>query len=306
MFSASLAQYTFFKTYAKWIYLLSIVSLVAVLIVGQNIRGTTGWFIFAGFSFQPVELAKIGTILMLAYFISNFGRQFEKYKFFFGTLFLTLIPIFFVMKQPDLGSAILIGSIWFILMFITGARKTLLISFILTMIVGAVFSWFFFFQDYQKNRILNFIDPSRDPLVSGYNVTQATIAVGSGELFGRGLGFGSQSQLRFLPETQTDFVFSVIAEEMGFLGVSVILILFLIIFWRLIMLASKTENDFIALTVAGATALLFTQFFINIGANIGILPVTGVTLPFVSYGGSSLMMNLFLIGIIQSMVEKKY
>ncbi len=306
LFSASLTQYTFFRSYAKWIYVLSILSLVGVLILGQNIRGTKGWFVFAGFSFQPVELAKIGTILMLAYFISNFGRQFEKYKFFFGSLFLTLVPIFFVMGQPDLGSAILIGSIWFILMFVTGARKTLIISFVLLMIIGAVFSWLFLFKDYQKDRILNFIDPGRDPLGSGYNVTQSTIAVGSGGFFGRGLGFGSQSQLRFLPETQTDFVFSVIAEELGFLGVSVLLVLFAIIFWRLLSLASKTNNDFIALTVSGTAALFFTQFFINIGANVGLLPVTGVTLPFVSSGGSSLMMNLLLVGIVQSMVEKKY
>ncbi|MDO9509664.1 MAG: rod shape-determining protein RodA [Candidatus Magasanikbacteria bacterium] len=306
LFICSSLQYTFFKTYARWIYIFSIALLVAVLIFGQNIRGTTGWFTFSGFSFQPVELAKVGIILMLAFVISNSGRRFDRVRFFFYTLFLTLIPIFFVMGQPDLGSAVLLGAIWFCLMLVTGAKKSLIISFILLMLVGAVFSWFFLFQDYQKDRLMNFIDPNRDPLGSGYNVLQSTIAVGSGKLFGRGLGFGSQSQLRFLPETQTDFIFSVIAEELGFLGVAVVLILFLIIFWRLLSLASKTNNDFIALTTFGIAALLFTQFFINIGANIGILPVTGVTLPFVSYGGSSLMINLLLIGIVQSMVEKKY
>lgn len=306
LFFSSALQYTFFKIYARWFYFASVILLIGVLLFGQNIRGTTGWFNFAGFSFQPVELAKVGLILMLAYVISNAGRQFERSKFFFFTLFLTLIPIFFVMGQPDLGSAILLGAIWFILMFLTGAKKSLVFGFVIFFIVLSVFSWFFLLKDYQKDRVLTFINPAHDPLGSGYNVTQSIIAVGSGNLFGRGLGFGSQSQLRFLPETQTDFVFSVIAEEMGFLGVSVILILFLIIFWRLLSLASKTGNDFIALTVSGVVALFFTQFFINIGANVGLLPVTGVTLPFVSYGGSSLMMNLLLIGIVESMVEKKY
>ncbi len=306
LFIASLNQYTFFKTYARWFYFFSIILLITVLIFGQNIRGTTGWFYFLGLSFQPVELTKVGVILMLSYVISNFGRQFERARFFFGTLLLTLLPIFFIMLQPDLGSAILIGAIWFILMFLTGARKTFIFGFILLFIAMAVFSWFFLFKDYQKDRLMNFINPTHDPLGSGYNVLQSTIAVGSGGLFGRGLGFGSQSQLRFLPETQTDFVFSVIAEELGFLGVSVLLILFLIIFWRLISLISKTNNDFIALTVSGVAALFFSQFFINIGANVGLLPVTGVTLPFVSSGGSSLMMNLLLIGIVESMVEKKY
>ncbi|HNU95949.1 MAG TPA: rod shape-determining protein RodA [Candidatus Magasanikbacteria bacterium] len=306
LFIASVLQYTFFKSYARWIYYFSVTLLLAVLFLGQNIRGTTGWFNFAGFSFQPVELAKVGLILMLAYVISNFGRQFDKPKFFFFTFILALVPIFLVMNQPDLGSAVLLGSIWFALMLLTGARKSLIFGFVLFFIALAVFSWFFLFKDYQKDRILTFIDPAHDPLGSGYNVTQSIIAVGSGNLFGRGLGFGSQSQLRFLPETQTDFIFSVIAEELGFLGVSVILFLFFIIFWRLLSLASKTGNDFIALTVSGIAALFFTQFFINIGANVGMLPVTGVTLPFVSYGGSSLIMNLLLIGIVQSMVEKKY
>ena len=306
LFIGSAMQYTFFKTYARWFYFAAIILLAGVLIFGQNIRGTTGWFVFSGFSFQPAEMAKVGVILMLAYVISNFGRQFDRPRFFFYTLFLTLVPILFIMGQPDLGSAVLIGAIWFCLMLVTGAKKSLLIGSILVLLVGAVFSWFFLFQDYQKDRLMNFVNPSHDPLGSGYNVLQSTIAVGSGKIFGRGLGFGSQSQLRFLPETQTDFIFSVIAEELGFLGVVVILILFLIIFWRLLTLASKTGNDFIALTTFGIAALLFSQFFINIGANIGILPVTGVTLPFVSYGGSSLIMNLLLIGIAQSMVEKKY
>ncbi len=306
LFIGSSMQYTFFKTSARWFYFVAIVLLAAVLIFGQNIRGTTGWFVMGDFSFQPAELAKVGVILMLAYVISNFSRQFDRPRFFFYTLFLTLIPILFIIGQPDLGSAVLIGLIWFCLMLVTGAKKSLLFGFVLLLLAGAVFGWFFLFKDYQKDRLMNFVNPSYDPLGSGYNVLQSTIAVGSGKIFGRGLGFGSQSQLRFLPETQSDFIFSVIAEELGFLGVTVILILFLIIFWRLLSLASKTDNDFIALTAFGIAALLFSQFFINIGANIGILPVTGVTLPFVSYGGSSLIMNLLLIGVVQSMVEKKY
>jgi len=306
LIGASILQYTFFKTYARWFYYASLFLLVGVLLFGQNIRGTTGWFDFGGFSFQPVELAKVGLILMLSYVIAGFGRQFDKPKFFFLTFTLVLLPIILVMLQPDLGSSLILGVIWFVLMLLTKAKKSLILSFVFLFAVLAVFSWFFLLKDYQKDRLLIFVDPGRDPLGSGYNVTQSIIAIGSGGVFGRGLGFGSQSQLRFLPETRTDFVFSVIAEEMGFVGAGVVLILFFIIFWRLLSLASKTSNDFIALTISGITTLLFSQFLINIGANLGILPVTGVTLPFVSYGGSSLTMSLLLIGIVESMVEKKY
>lgn len=306
LFGASAAQFNFFKTYAKWWYLLSIILLVMVLILGKNIRGTTGWFVFGNFSFQPVEFAKVGLILMLAYISAGFGRRFDNPIFFIGSGIIAAILIGLIMLQPDLGSAFLVGLIWLGFMLLTGVKKSYLIWLVVGLILISIGAWFLFLQGYQKDRLLSFVDPGRDPLGSGYNVIQSTIAVGSGRWTGRGLGFGSQSQLRFLPETQTDFVFSVIGEELGLAGVSVMLCLFALLFWRLILITKRTNNDFISMTVSGIIILFFAQFFINVGANIGLVPVTGVTLPFVSYGGSSLVINLLLIGIVESMLRKKY
>jgi rod shape determining protein RodA len=303
---ASLMQPSFFRNLAKPLFFFSMFLLLLVLVFGSTIRGTRGWFVLGGFSFQPVELAKMSLILILAYSISNFGRRFERSLYFFGTLTIALFAIGLTMFQPDLGSAVLLGTIWFALMLLTGARRVYVISFVLSALAIAVFGWFFLLHDYQKERVLTFVNPARDPLGAGYNTTQALIAVGSGQMFGKGLGFGSQSQLRFLPEAQTDFVFSVIGEELGFAGVSVMLILFAVMLWRLILLAGNSDDDFASVVVSGIAVLIAAQLAINVGANLGLLPVTGVTLPFVSYGGSSLIINLVLIGIAESMVVRRY
>src|SRR3989339_961471 len=234
--TASLTQPNFFRAYAKWFYLVCLVLLAGVLICGRAIRGTTGWFVLGGFNFQPVELAKLGVILILAYIITGFGRRFERPLFFFGTGLVALSAAALVLLQPDLGSAVILGLIWFGLMIMVGVRRTYILGFVLVALIAAVAVWFFLLQPYQKDRILIFVDPNRDPLGAGYNISQAIIAIGSGQWFGRGLGFGSQSQLKFLPEAQTDFIFSAIGEELGVAGVAALVILFSIIFWRLILM----------------------------------------------------------------------
>ncbi len=306
MFLAASRQSGFFRSYAKWFFLICLILLLAVLFFGSTIRGTRGWFAVAGFSFQPVELAKWGLVLVLAHVVSRFGRHFERPLFFFGTGMITLAAIVLVMFQPDLGSAVILGLIWFGIMCLVGARRLYLIGLMVGVMVVAVFSWFFLLQDYQKDRVLTFVNPASDPLGAGYNTNQAAIAIGSGKFFGRGLGFGSQSQLRFLPEAQTDFVFSVIGEELGFAGAAAVLGLFGFVFWRLIRIIRHSDNDFAAVIVSGVTLVFFSQLVINVGANLGLLPVTGVTLPFVSYGGSSLIVNLLMVGMVQSVIEKRY
>ncbi len=305
-FTASLSQHNLWRYLAKWWYLFSLLLLAGVLIFGETIRNTKGWFSVAGFSFQPVEMAKIGLILMVAYIVSRFGRRFDRPLFFFGTGIVTLLLIGLVMLQPDLGSAFLLGAIWFGMIWAVGARRLYLGGFVILMLLLSVAAWFFFLQDYQKDRVANFINPGRDPLVSGYNIAQSTIAIGAGQLFGRGLGFGSQSQLRFLPEAQTDFIFSVIGEELGLAGVLVMLVLFGVLFWRFLLIIKKSNDDFVATAATGILILFFVQLFTNVGANLGLLPITGVTLPFVSYGGSSLVINLLLVGILESMIVKNY
>ncbi|MFA7654437.1 MAG: rod shape-determining protein RodA [Candidatus Magasanikbacteria bacterium] len=303
---ASMMHPSWFRHTAKSWYWLAVISLLGVLFLGRSIRGTTGWFSVAGFSFQPVELAKVGVIMLLAYVIDSFGRRFERPLFFFGTGFLVLLPITLVMLQPDLGSAVILGLIWLGLMLLVRARRLYLGALVVFFTIMAITSWFFLLADYQKERLATFINPAYDPLGAGYNVSQSLIAIGSGKIFGRGLGFGSQSQLRFLPESQTDFIFSVIGEELGFAGAATIIILFGLILWRLIKIIGAAEDDFSAALVCGITILFFAQFFINVGADIGILPVTGITLPFVSYGGSSLLINFLLVGMAEAMIARKY
>ena len=303
---ASLTQYTWFRAHAKLFYVASLVLLVGVLLFGTTIRGARSWFVFGGFSFQPLEVAKVGVILLLAYIVYRFGRRFERPLFFVGTGLVTALVIGLIVLERDLGSAFIIGCVWFGIMILVGARRVFMIAFVIAGIVLALFAWQFILHDYQKERVRTFLNPERDALGAGYNSTQAIIAIGAGQWFGRGLARGSQSQLRFLPEAQTDFIFSVIGEELGFAGVLVLIILFAILLWRLLVIVRKSNNDFAAVTVSGIAILFFVQFFVNVAANLGLLPITGVTLPFVSYGGSSLIVNLGLIGIAESMVGKKY
>jgi len=199
-----------------------------------------------------------------------------------------------------------LGLIWFGLMIMVGVRRTYILGFVLVALIAAVAVWFFLLQPYQKDRILIFVDPNRDPLGAGYNISQAIIAIGSGQWFGRGLGFGSQSQLKFLPEAQTDFIFSAIGEELGFAGTAAMIGIFSFMLWRLVDIARRSDNDFGSTFASGVAIALFAQFVVNVGANLGLLPITGVTLPFVSYGGSSLVVNLLMIGIVESMVVRRY
>jgi rod shape determining protein RodA len=207
--------------------------------------------------------------------------------------------------QPDTGSAAVLLGLWFILLMVTGVRWRYLGVIMLTAIVLVSILWFGMFADYQKARIMTFLNPAIDPLGSGYNVTQAKIAVGSGGVFGRGLGFGSQSQLKFIPESQTDFIFAVIAEELGLLGVALVLGLWVLIFYRLARAAKRARDDFGQFVLLGILIIFFIHIFVNIGMNIGLLPVTGISLPFLSYGGSFVLVSMFFIGVAESVIASK-
>ncbi len=299
-------QPSWFRSSAKMVYAGAVLALVAVLIFGSEIRGTKGWFALPGFSFQPVEFAKAGVILILAAIAGKWGRRFDRIVFIFGTGFFIALPAGLVLLQPDLGSALLLVAIWFGMLWLAGVRLRYIGAIVAVGALAGVAAWFVYLNPLQKARLTTFIDPYADPTRNGYNVIQSMIAVGSGSWFGKGIGQGSQSQLRFLPEAQTDFIFSVIAEELGFVGAVATLVLFGVVLWRLTVIMARAADDFSALTVGGVALLFFIQGFVNIGAEIGILPLTGVTVPFVSYGGSSLVINLLLIGVVECMVPKKY
>lgn len=294
---------TRYKAASRFIYFVALLLLVGVLLFGQTIRGTTGWFRFFGFSFQPVELAKVALILILGRLVYKNARRFDSFKFLFSSVALTGFLCGLIMLQPDLGSTLILFGVWFSIIFLTGIKKRYIFGFLLFALLIAVFAWFFLLKDYQKERILTFTNPERDPLGTGYNVTQSIIAIGAGQFFGRGLGQGSQSQLHFVPEAQTDFIVAVIGEELGFLGLLFVLFLYGVIIYRLVRIAERARDDFSAYTVLGIASLFFLHLVVNLGGAIGLLPVTGVTLPFVSYGGSSLMVNLLLIGIAESIAR---
>ncbi len=294
---------TVYRSFAQMSYYIALLLLLLVLIFGINIRGTTGWFHILGFSFQPAEFAKIACVLLLSWWITKQGRRFDRLEFVISSGMATLLLCGLILLQPDLGSAAVIGALWFGMLILSGVKKRYVAGLLLALLLGAVLAWVFVFQQYQKDRVLNFLYPEKDPLRSGYNVSQSIIAIGAGQLSGRGLGFGSQSQLHFLPEAQTDFIISVIGEELGFVGMSLVLVLYSALLWRLLVLARRSEDDFSAFLLFGTSFLFFIQIVVNIGGASGVLPVTGVTLPFLSYGGSSLIMNCALIGMAESIVR---
>ncbi|PIV47149.1 hypothetical protein COS21_01495 [bacterium (Candidatus Gribaldobacteria) CG02_land_8_20_14_3_00_41_15] len=302
LFFFSFLDYHFLRNSSNYLYLLGAAALIVVLVFGETVRGTRGWFFFGAWSFQPVEFIKIILIIFLARFFSVLATQLRPWKHLVLSGAGGLTFIILILLQPDFGSALILLLIWLVMVIMAGFNRKhfLIIALILLTVLSGL--WVFSFQDYQKQRVLTFLNPSFDPLNQGYNVAQAIIAVGAGGLTGRGIGFGSQSQLKFLPEAQNDFIFAVISEELGFLGVALIILFFAIFFYRSLAALEKINNDFGIFFILGAVGLIFMEMFINIGMNIGVLPVVGISLPFVSYGGSAIFSAFILVGIIESII----
>lgn len=274
--------------------------LTAVLAFGQTIRGTRGWLYLGPVGFQPIEVAKVVLIVIMAKFLATHGRYTKDIRVVIQSAVTVTLMLLLVVLQPDLGGSVILASIWFGTVLVSGLRVRHLLTMALIAAVFFVGAWSFLLRPYQKVRIMTFMDPTSDPFGQGYNVTQSVIAIGAGQLTGRGIASGSQSQLRFLPEAKTDFIFSVIAEEMGFVGVTILLGLFATLFQRLYALAKSSRDDFTLFLVIGTAVLFASEVFVNVGVASGILPVTGLALPFVSYGGSSLIMHFALIALMQN------
>jgi rod shape determining protein RodA len=302
MFFLALFDYHNLRSFGNWFYVFGIIGLLAVLFFGKVVNGTKGWFYIFGLGIQPVEVIKFILVLFLARYFSSHQLKTQPLKHLFLSGLSAFVFFALVAMQPDFGSALLLFAIWLMIVVLAGMEKRYLVYLGGVLLVVFALSWSFYFQDYQKHRIMTFINPSFNALDQGYNVAQAIIAVGSGGLFGRGIGFGSQSQLKFLPESQTDFIFAVISEELGFFGVFLVLMFFAVFLIRCLMAVRKVNNDFGIYFILGSVSLIFIEMFVNIGMNIGLLPVIGIALPFVSYGGSSMISNLMFLGVIQSIV----
>jgi rod shape determining protein RodA len=273
---ASRNDYKILKSYSGALYVIMIFLLLAVELFGATRLGATRWIAIGPFQFQPSEVSKLILIIVLAKFYSQNYEYSNQFRIFLKSLAYSLPAIFLVLVQPDLGTAIVLGSISYP-----------------------------FLKDYQKQRIDTFLQPTADPSGTGYNVKQAIIAVGSGGIYGQGLGGGAQSQGNFLPSSPTDFIFAVLGEKLGFIGALVAILLYMTVIVRMVIDASMAQDRFGSLLCVGIATMFVVHVFVNIGMNLGIMPVTGIPLPFISAGGTSLMVSLFSVGLVESVYSRR-
>ena len=299
MFFIGALDYRHFARMSTFLYFLTLAVLSLVLVIGEPVRGTVGWLSFFGFQVQPVEFAKLVLIIFLASFISQKRSELSEWARLIASLFLVAFMILLVLKQPDLGSSLVLMFIWGSMILVSGIRLKHFV--VLTLLGGLLLTlgWILL-ADYQRARLETFINPELDPRGAGYNVLQSMVAVGSGGVWGKGIGHGSQSQLNFLPEKHTDFIYAVITEELGLVGGSLILFLYALLLYRIERIAKRARDNTGYLIAVGLFAYFLVQILINVGMNMGLLPVTGLPAPFVSYGGSSLLASCIGVGILLS------
>lgn len=303
--TASLAfDYRVLKNYATKLYIFNIILLLAVMFVGQSQLGAQRWIQIGSLSFQPSEFAKVFLIICLATFMDKRIEWLEEFKDYLPVFAYILVPFILVMRQPDLGTSLTFIAILIGMIFVSGFKYKWFFRMGLAFMALLPAFWMIL-KDYQKNRIRVFLNPELDPFGSGYHVIQSKIAIGSGGFLGKGWLAGTQSQLNFLPENHTDFIFAVAGEEFGFIGTVFIISMYMIIIWRGIAIALDADDTFGMLLATGVTSMFMFHVMVNIGMTAGIMPVTGVPLPFLSYGVSSLSTNLMLVAILLNIKVKK-
>lgn len=298
-------DYHFLLNMSFIIYGIIIALLIAVLLLGNARFGARRWIGIGGFSLQPSELAKLGVILAIVkYLVSDIeNRRTLKYIVFSGLILLA--PLILIYKQPDLGTTLLFVPALFIMLFAAGMRWVYIIIVGITTIVGTPFIWTLL-REYQKRRIICFLNPENDPLGSGYSVIQSKIAIGSGGILGKGWLGGTQNRLNFIPERHTDFIFSVIGEEWGFVGAAIVILLFFVVVASGFNIVRKAPDLSGQLLALGITTIFTIQVAVNIGMTIGLLPVTGIPLPFMSYGGTNLVVTMGMMGLLQNIYARRF
>ena len=282
------------------LYAVGLILLLSLFAVGLATKGAKSWFYIGSAALEPVELIKLFLVLLFAKYFSGRYVEIALWRHVLISFFYFALPAVLVFLQPDFGSAAILFFIWISMVLFAGMTVRQIVLLVGAGIAIALVGWFFLLQPYQKTRIIAFMDPERDPRRSGYHAIQAMIAVGSGGVWGKGVGYGTQSRLHFLPEYQTDFMFAAFAEEWGFVGVSILFLSFTILFWRIISISMHAPDNFAKLFGLGTSFLLLGHIIIHVGMNMGLLPITGIGMPFMSYGGSSLIMLMASIGILES------
>lgn len=275
--------------------------LLLIFLIGKTLHGAQSWLMIGPFSVQPAELAKLVLVILLAKYFSRRHVEITHIRHILISGLYTFILFLLIFLQPDFGSAIIIFFIWTGMILVSGISKKHLLALILICIVSFAGLWNFAFENYQKQRILTFLHPLTNLQGSGYNTYQSTIAVGSGEIWGKGIGYGTQSRLQFLPEYESDFIFAAFAEEWGFAGVLLLFAAFGIVIWRILYVSMYGATNFEMLFGIGIAVLFMSQFLVHVGVNLGLLPVTGTTFPFMSYGGSHLVVEFAALGMLMGM-----
>ena len=310
MLALSVIDYRFLLN-LHWIeYGVCVFLLILVLIpgVGKNVKGAQRWIPIgsdSGINIQPSEFAKLIMIICLARLLSTNHTGFKTWKSLIPVAGMMFLPTILIFIQPDLGTSLVFAAIAFGMLYICGLRMELVKRALIALVVMFPVIWFFVLNSYQKMRILVLFNPSVDPYGSGYHVIQSKISIGSGGFLGQGLFEGTQSQLNFLPENHTDFIFSVIGEELGFIGAIFVIFLYFVLLYRTIMISRSSGDSFGSLLACGIFSMWLFQVFINVGMTLGIMPVTGIPLPFMSYGGSALVMNLLCVGILMNIYLRR-
>ncbi|MBO8137264.1 MAG: rod shape-determining protein RodA [Desulfotomaculum sp.] len=308
-------NYEDWPKYTRTLYIINLLMLLAVIFIGRAALGAQRWIAIGPFVFQPSEFAKIIIIITFANFLAHRSGRLNTIKELLPAFAFIGLPVLLILMQPDLGTSLVFFAIMFGMLYMAGANPKLLGG-----IIGGggliCFSWLYAYfknpdkvwvplHDYQIDRLTIFLDPFRDPLGDGYHIIQSQIAIGSGGLYGKGIFNGSQNQLNFLPEQHTDFIFSVVGEELGFIGTVLLLALFFIIVYRGIVISYRAKDTFGSLLATGVVSMQVFHILVNVGMTVGIMPVTGLPLPFFSYGGSSMLTNMIAIGVLQNVYSRR-
>lgn len=302
MFVLARIDYRSWSALSPLLYIGALFGLLVVLVIGDSAFGSRRWISFAGVQLQPSEPAKLITIMLLARILADDGGRFLSGRTFLLTLAVAAAPALLVFVEPDLGTSVVFIAVWIGMVFVAGAQIKHLLLLFSAGLVALPFAMLGLLRGYQMERLRIFLDPSSDPLGTGFNINQAAISIGSGGWTGKGLFNGPQTQLDFLRTQSTDYIFSVLGEELGFMGAMLLFALFILVLSRGVRAASRSRDPFGRLVATGIVVMIMTQIFINIGVNIRLFPVTGIPLPFISQGGSSLVSMFMAIGILQSII----
>lgn len=297
-----------YRVLYRWVpalYVINCIMLVVVRVAGTSALGAQRWIQLGPITLQPSEFAKVFIIICLARLLADHKGGFRTWKSLLPVVGMMLPPFILVFIQPDLGTSLIFAAICFGMLFLSGLRMRMVKQALIGLVAVFPVVWFFLLHDYQQKRILVLFNPNVDPFGSGYHVIQSKISIGSGGFIGQGLFAGTQSQLNFLPENHTDFIFSVIGEELGFVGAIFLLFLYFLLLYRVIVISRSSGDSFGSLLACGIFSMWLFQVFINVGMTLGIMPVTGIPLPFISYGGSALMVNMVCAGLLMNIYLRR-